>query len=666
MKKFLKIFIASIVIIGVSAAAYFFFLTPDEKFQSIYLVPKDAAFIIETENAFSAWNKIVHSDAWEHLKTNQMLSEINKSIEKTDSILSSKKILLKLFGSRKIQVSFHPYKPGKYEFLFVVDLKKTSKLKNIKNYLNKFLGDELLVTKREYNGYEIMELFNKETRDIYYFSFIKNQLLFSPVYVLLEASIDQLDKLTLGRDLNYIDVSRRTSGKGLFSICINYPYFRNYVTSIMGKPNEFISNLAEYLYYTSAYFTIDESGLFRVTGYTSLKDTSGSYFSVLVNSGKGENDVNKIAPGRTASVFKIGFNDSKNLFKNFNESLDNESRNNLESIIEKTEKKLKIDVEKNLLSWIDNEIALLQTKPSNLGRQNEFAVVFKAKNVKSARENLEILIRQIKKNSPVKFKEITYKGHTINYLHIPGVFKFLFGNLLDRLEKPYFTIVDKFVIFSNHPQTLKSIIDDCESENVLTKKEDFNTFMGNFPGKSSVFLYFQPPVLFNNMKEFVSPQVWVQMKRNKEYMVCFPNIGVNLESEKDLLRLDILAQFSNQVEEFKPVNYFIEPLSFMYEDTVTLLPAIPGEKEPEFKPEMEIEDLDASKHEEYYDNGNVKLSVGLKNGIKNGVYKEYYENGQLKVRGKYKNGKMEGNWKFYDENGEQTDVKEYKEEELIQ
>ena len=70
---------------------------------------------------------------------------------------------------------------------------------------------------------------------------------------------------------------------------------------------------------------------------------------------------------------------------------------------------------------------------------------------------------------------------------------------------------------------------------------------------------------------------------------------------------------------------------------------------------------DASRHEEYYDNGNVKLSVGLKNGLKHGVYKEYYENGQLKVRGKYKNDKMDGNWKFYDENGKQTNEKEYNE-----
>ena len=322
-------------------------------------------------------------------------------------------------------------------------------------------------------------------------------------------------------------------------------------------------------------------------------------------------------------------------------------------------------MEKNLLGWIDNEIALLQTKPSNLGRQNEFAVVFKAKNIKSAVENLETLTQQVKRNSPVKFKEINYKGHTINYLHIPGVFKFLFGKLLERLEKPYFTIIDKFVIFSNHPQTLKSIIDDRENENILAKTEDFNTFVGNFPGKSSVFLYFQPPVLFSNMKEFVSPQVWTKMNRNKEYMVCFPNIGINLENEKNLLKLDIFAQFNNQVEEFKPVNYMIEPLSFFYEDTIKPLPEIVEEEEPGYKPEMDIKDLDASKHEEYYDNGNVKLSTGLKNGLKHGMYKEYYENGQLKVRGKYKNDKMDGTWKFYDENGKQTGEEEYREGELI-
>ena len=94
----------------------------------------------------------------------------------------------------------------------------------------------------------------------------------------------------------------------------------------------------------------------------------------------------------------------------------------------------------------------------------------------------------------------------------------ILGNLLSKLEKPYFTIIDRYVIFSNHPQTLKSIIDDYESGNTLVNSVEFYNFSKNFSRKQSVFLYIQTPLLFTNIEEFVGTQAWANMKKNKDYI----------------------------------------------------------------------------------------------------------------------------------------------------
>ncbi len=332
----------------------------------------------------------------------------------------------------------------------------------------------------------------------------------------------------------------------------------------------------------------------------------------------------------------------------------------MESMIQKTEKKLKISIAENILGWMDDEIALLQTQPSNLGRLNEFAVVFKAKNKKSAQENLDIIADQVKKNSPVKFKEIEYKGYKINYLHIPGIFKWLFGNLLSKLDKPYYTIVDRFVIFSNHPQTLKSIIDDIEAGKLLTKTDNINKFLNNFSGKSIVFMYMQTPVLFNNLKEFVSAQTWTDLQRNKKYFEYFPNIGFQVKNENDLLKIDLVAEFNPQFEEYTPIIYQFEPVILSFGDTLNQTSTV-EEKTDEFEPIIVISDLDASKHEEFFDNGKLKLTVDLRNGMKQGAFKEYFENGELKLKGRYKNDLMDGTWKRYDEGGNLVESREYEE-----
>ena len=660
MKQFLKSILIIILIAIVVGFVYIFFISPEERFQSIYLVPGNAAYILETDDPFGAWEEIINSGAWNFLKSNVLLAEINKNIESVDSIVSSKRFLLRLLGSRKILLSCHKYRTGSYAFLFVVDLKKASKLSGLKNSLNKLTGDEILFTQRSYKEHEIFELSDRKSGDIYYFSLVKNQLIFSSVHSLVEASIDQLDKLTLGRDLNYIDVSRRTSGKGLFSICINHHYFSDYLTTRLGKPNDFVNHLASYFYYTAAFFSIDETGNLQLSGYASVRDTVGSYINALMTSGQGPHDVINLAPARTASLVNIGFNNVNKLYQNINGSLDVQTRQNLESTINRTEKKLKISIEKNLLSWIDDEIVLLQTQPSNLGRQNEFALLFKAKSIRTARENLDILADQVKKNSPVRFKEIQYKGYVINYLHIPGIFKLMFGKLLDRIEKPYYTVVDKFVIFSNHPQTIKSIIDDFENGNTLAGKEQVNQFISDFSAESVILLYLQTPVLFSNLKEFVSTRTWANLNNNKKYFECFPNIGIQIEHDKALLKFDLQAEFDPVYEEFVPVNYLFDPVSFYFEDTVIQFPLV-GNETDDAEPEIVINDLDVPKHEEFFDNGNMRLSVELRNGLKHGTYKEYHENGELKIRGRYRNDLMDGTWKYYDEKGRVTETREYQE-----
>jgi hypothetical protein len=355
-----------------------------------------------------------------------------------------------------------------------------------------------------------------------------------------------------------------------------------------------------------------------------------------------------VVPAKVASMVKISFDDITDYY---NQSMSHLNEDDLESFLnnqQKIEKKLKISVKDNFLSWIDDEIVLLQTKPSNLGRKNEFAVVIHARNYGDAEDNLYFLGRQIERNTPIKVKEVDYEGYTIRYISFPGLLKILFGKMLDKIEKPYYTLIDDFVIFSNHPQTLKNIIDDFKVGNTLENSTDFYNFKNEFNRQNTVLTYLDLPVMFTNLEEVVSAETWNNLKKNKPYIVSFPRAGIQIDSEGNLLHLLVKADYSEEVEEYR--RQVFDAYSFM--KLFTAQPSTREEQENEwYDPEIIINDLDASNAEDRYEDGQLKYHVGLKNGRMHGNYKEYYPDGGLKIKGKYRNDKREGNWKFYDEAG---------------
>jgi hypothetical protein len=658
MKKFFKGLFLLVLIAGIVITGYIFLIEPSTSYQSVYLVPENAAFIIETDRPFKAWENIVHSKAWNSLRTNDFLAQLDTNIRSLDSLISSKRVLFKLFGSRKILISAHPYH-NKYDFLYIADLKKISKFRDVNKYMQKIPGDDFKLTQTEHKGLQIYELYDKESGETYYFSLVKNQLIFSKNPLLLVFSIDQMEELIIGRDLNYIQVAKKISGEGLFNIYINYRYFVNYIENMLGKTNEFISSLSGSLYYSGISFDIDEDALIKLSGFTTVNDTVSSYFLAILNSGKGSKNILNVTPKRAASYICIGFDDMATFYENLESSLGEDIAREYQSAVKKIEKRLKINIRANFFNWIDDEIAMIQTQPSNLGKENEFAVVFKAKSRNMAEKNLDYINTQIRKNTPVKFKEVIYNGYTINYLHIPGFFKMILGKLLERLEKPYYTIIDRYVIFSNHPQTLKSIIDDYESGNTLANSVEFYNFSKNFSNKSSVFLYIQTPLFLSNLKEFVGPQTWLSLQKNKEYINAFPQIGFQVNNADNLLKLELAAQYYGKAEEFKPVKYDIETMLPLAADTLVSAQKADS-SELIIESEIVITDLDAGRHDEYFENGQLKLTVGLKNGLKHGNFKEYYENGTLKIRGRYKDNNKYSKWSYFNKQGELIDEKEFK------
>jgi hypothetical protein len=485
-------------------------------------------------------------------------------------------------------------------------------------------------------------------------------VLFSWTSALIEQSIDASEKMTLGRDSQFLNLRAQVVNQGLFSVCILHKNLQRFLSGLSLEARESFNNSTKGALFSGLAFDLDKDGVIKIEGYTCFDDDLQSSVSEIFTGGSMKVASAEVIPDRIASMVKINFDDlSDYLEKSMKVAGEKEYKSYL-SNVSMVEKMLKINLKENLYSWVDDEIVLLQTQPSNLGKTNEFAAVIRATDSADANENLHLIYKQIKKNTPVKVKSVIYKGYDIDYIAFPGIIKMLFGKMLKKIEKPYITQIGENIIVSNHPQTNKNIIDNYLAGKTLDNSTAYSDFSSGFSGSTSAWIYTEPVVLYQNLKSLVNAVTWQNMQKNKEYITCFDQAGLQVNTSGQMLHFLFKTQYKTRIEEWKmPFYNSSEALSmFEYaEPEVQEEPLTVSEKDT--IPEITVSDFDAKKHEEFYDDGTLKLTVGLKSGLKNGDLKVYYPSGKIKIAGRFKNDEPVGKWKYYSEEGDLKKTDEY-------
>ena len=219
----------TLVVIGLALAVYvvysviYLFISPDRNIQQIYLVPENAAFIIQSSAPIEDWEKFSGSETWQCLKKAKSFEEVTKSVEKLDSVVKSNKVLLSLVGKRDMLISLHKTRATDWDFLLILDMQKASKMDLVKDQLETVLVmSGFTVTNRMHSGINILEMRDPDTRDIFYIAFVDNHLVGSYTSGLIESAIDSRNKPKIGLDQAFIETEKLVSGKGLVRVFINY------------------------------------------------------------------------------------------------------------------------------------------------------------------------------------------------------------------------------------------------------------------------------------------------------------------------------------------------------------------------------------------------------------------------------------------------------------
>jgi hypothetical protein len=630
--------------------------------EALQLIPDDAVYAIITDDPIGTWKQVAATEAWTHLANNAYFASLTSSANSLDSLIRDNEMLFDLIGSRSLIVSAHMVGTKNYDFLFLVDLQGASGIKFLNDYITTFTTGGYTVKKEKYFDNDIIILHDPSDNTNLYVSIPGTFLVMSYTKKVLVNALDaQAGGATLSKD-KLIPVGDGSNSIG--KLYLNYNRLPELVRSYSDGENESINNLSESLLSTNLDLEI-EGNLLTAKGYTYLNDSVESYIRTLEVSGKGPTEFFEIAPQRTGFCLGMGFESFPVFFEKFQENIKKdvkeyrEYRDNMAAV----ENFLKIDLQKQVIDWIGEEVALLQLQSSGKGTDTEIAVILKANNIEKAKKDLAEIERQVRRRTPVKFKSIDHRGYAISYLGMKGVFKILLGKFFAKYDKPYYTVINNFVVFSNHPQTLESMIDDFLDRKTLDRSDSFKEFRRRFDDESAVFVYVNTPVLFNNMKTIVDAETRSSMQNNKPYITCFRHIGFQLVPEGGKFMTLMAEQFEVMdplptkaaevtitEDDLEEADALSEAVMEATEDTVEP-DDVDTDKDPMELPYIYVKNLNARSHTGYYEDSTVHFKVEIRNGFKDGSFTEYYQNGKEKMTGKFKGDKRDGNWRLYNEDG---------------
>jgi len=691
MLRFLKVLFFLILIALLIVGGYFayVYLKPTKNRDAFTLIPKDAIYVLETTDLSKGWTSLSSSKMWQHLVSNPFFRDVQEYVTSTDQALKNNNLSDVLLEDRQLLISAHMISQDNYDFLIVADLQKVSNTNTIIKQALK-LAKDYNIKEKDFDGGTSIELVNINNKDDkIYIALIDNLIAISFNQWIMEASIANRNAGLWQKSKYFQAAKAGISEKKLFNFYFNYELLDNYMKCYMSEENDMMKTVSSVLAFSAFNINLQDEKL-SFDGYTNLTDSMGSYIHALSQIKPAKSRSYEVLSDQTAVYVSMCFSSFDAFYKQLEKEFASESGEDYESYSKRlnlVEKLLNISLQQDFFSWIGNEISFVKLRPSVSTRLEDAAMCIHATDIEMAKKGLKHITDQI----PLRFDIQNYRNFEINFLNTQkGLIMMMFGKLFEKLEKPYFTYIEDFVVFSNSIAMLQKIIDDYIAGKTLMHKSDFMDFKDQFEASANIQVFLDMPKVYNNMLQFADTTTKVDIANNKDLILSFYRIGFQMTSEDGMFKNRLVANYDEKAlladEEDKLENNATEESVVDEVESMAFKPVIDATQLPDKglvrinfpnteKPKFECNILNKMLNglvRGYYESGNLKSAVNYKDGkvdgiayfyydkpdsksseavfvedLLSGIYREFYDNGARKAQITYEDGKKHGDAEYY-------------------
>lgn len=607
-----------------------------KKINPLALIPHDAIYILESEKPMEHWKGFHKSPFWQYLKMYPGFHELNSDAEYVDSLITSNEWLVSILGDNHFIMSAHMISKNDYDFLFAFDLKSASQLKLENMLLDKILNeDEYEVTTEEYKGKNVVFIRETQSDDVLHLVQIDNYLVCSYEQNLLFASVDIEENSGFTNQTSFDECYSRVSRSGLAQLYLNYQWIDEFA-QIYIKPHPYFEELEYNLAFSAFDMDLLPSSV-EVKGFSTSPDSTSPYMKLLYTYGNGKLEYDQVVSRRAAYIQSIHLSDPKVFYPELLR-IRNEQRNGNRLILY-LQKVLDVSLEKDILPWLGDEIAIVQNAPSSKEYgATDLVVCIKMSDPSLANEKLKLINKQIRHRTPLKSKTMLYRNHWISYFELKGFMQFLLGESFSNLKRPYYVMLQNYLLLSDNPKSLAAMIEDFENNFTLENDPAFREYVSQ-QTEFCLFSYLNGPQIIPWLAK--NGRAIDDLETSGPYISYINQLFLNFKVEGNLLDTRLKLIYSND-----PENIAELPIDSLYE-----LYTIKDDRMLDSAIFSRLVDYKEGKYLRYYEDGSLMIMSDSKEGEFNGTYLEYYRNGQLKQKGKYKKGQKRNQWEYYDPEG---------------
>src|SRR5260221_7317158 len=431
----------------------------------IRAIPDNAAIIFEFNNDKGFYDIFSDNKLFNSIVGKEKINELD---------ILRKQLLLnprfeKYFKAQNVFISLHPSKENVIDLLLTISSANGFE-PSLFDEINKDPTSGLLITPLNSSGKQAYNIYIRALKKRFYVV-IKENNIFSGSFS--KEQINESSSYTNEKDQEtFVLLSERQNTNSLANLYINYNQLSPLFDQLFKNKNADIFKSFRLLHALAALNLNYRSDALMFNGSTIVQfDQAATYLNLFINQQPVANHLKDIFPSTTAYSINFAVSDPFKFGKDLSQWYTKAALKKEEDLLfKKIKTETRVSLKTDFNNLLGNEFALVTTRYFE-----KFAIV-SVKDGSKLKMHMAAISNMADENSG-RFK----------YDKLPF---FLLGDAFGNFKRPYFLIIDNYLILTNSSGELASYYDTYIKRKFLSKNDQYNQFDNLVAEKSNVSFFF--------------------------------------------------------------------------------------------------------------------------------------------------------------------------------
>lgn len=463
--------------------SYHLFRMPFVKVKGMEAMSENVtALILETSQYQQTLEALEKAAYYQDLKSISILRKWERGLKFIDSLFQATNSYTSLLSEAHIVSGAQVTSNETADWLYALDSYESDF--DIQQFLEELMPTN--TSKTLYRGYTIYNL-NFEDGQAVSIAVFRGLILISPITILVESGIEQLDniKSSIAESSSFIQVKQEIKNtEGRLVLYLNLrtlPSLTSVITTSNPRAIVGLMSMGEWMGLDTRFL---ENG-FMLSGHLH-PSKEHRFLQALTKQAAPQNSrIAEYLPQNMGAMLYLGWNDFESFYEAYHEETDK-------------------DFEQYFLPWIGQEVTLFIEDPTD--DENAF-VKDKLVFIQSTDTALTWKLLHQYAHQFGELDEQAYQNFVITQIAANSPLKALFGEDLDPLQNPYYTIIDNYIVFANARTTLEGWIKSFNTRQMILDLPEYHAFFEQAKNKSNIYALLNTPNSAKFLQHLVRPQL---------------------------------------------------------------------------------------------------------------------------------------------------------------